>query len=326
MDFNLNINKNNLKFNKPDSNTIYDVLILGAGPAGLNSALYAKRKGLNVAILTNTIGGQVFDTSSVENYLGFKHMNGKDLVSEFVDHINSLSIPILKEVFIEKLNLEKDSNIKFVHLTNKQIFKAKSIIIALGSKTRKLGIQGEDEFLGKGVAYCAICDGPLFEDSDVVVAGGGNSAIEAAIDLAKIANKVTIIHRSQLRADQILINQIKNLSNVDIKLQTEIKEVIGDMLVNKLLLLDKNTNDEYMFSTEGLFVEIGYTPNSEIFKDFLALNSKGEIKIDNHCKTNIPGIFAAGDITTVPYKQIIISVGEGAKAALSANEYLNSLD
>lgn len=318
LEINLNVsNKNELDMEK-----VYDILIIGGGPAGLNAALYSKRKGLDVGIISYDLGGQVMDTSSVENYLGFPSISGEGLMKKFIDHVNILNVPYLEYVHVKDI---KKSDLIEIHLEDGNTFKSKSVIIATGSKPRKIGIPGELEYSNKGVCYCAICDGPLFADEEVVVAGGGNSAVEAAIDLSKIAKKVTLVHRSNFRADKILVDQLLTLDNVQIKLETQILEVIGDKFMKGLIVKDKLENKEYTIEAAGLFVEIGYLPNSDHFKNILALNSKGEIIVDKYGRTNIDGIFAAGDVTDTPYKQIIMSAGDGAKCALSANEYINTL-
>ncbi len=307
------------------STTPYDLLVIGGGPAGLNGALYAKRKGLSTGIIATSLGGQVSDTSSVENYLGYPSIPGEGLVNEFVSHVQGLDIPILKEHSVTAIKAVPNSSLKEVVLSNGDSYQAKALIIATGSKARRLGIPGEVAYTGRGVAYCAICDGPFFTDREVVVAGGGNSAVEAAIDLAKIAKKVTLIHRSELRADNILIAQLERLPNVEVLLQSQLLEVIGNDLMTGVRLLNKGLNQEVLFPTDGLFVEIGSIPNSETFKGILTLNGKGEIVVDSHGRTNMDGIFAAGDVTNTPYKQIIMAAADGAKCALAANDYLNSL-
>lgn len=304
---------------------MYDILVIGGGPAGLNAALYSKRKGANVAIIAKDIGGQVRDTSTVENYLGYSSISGEGLVKEFADHVNALDIPVFDFSTVESIGVSEDSKIKEVILSDGTTYKAKSIIIATGSKPRKLGVPGEEEFFGKGVAYCAICDGPFFTGLDVIVAGGGNSAIEAAIDLSKIANKVTVVHRSQLRADQILIEQVEKLENVEIHLETQIQSIQGEKLMSGIKVLDKSTGKTSVIEANGIFVEIGYLPNTEIFNGVIELNDRKEIMVDRYGETNIKGIFAAGDCTDTPYKQIIMSAGDGAKCALAANDYLNTL-
>lgn len=323
MEFNLEGNiGNDLKLEK---NVLYDVLVIGGGPAGLNAALYSKRKGSKVGIISKDLGGAVVDTSSVENYLGYKFLTGVELAEKFKEHVRELNVPIDEYSTVESIRLSEDKKIKELVLPDGSIYKTKTVIIATGSKPRKLGIPSESKFAGKGVSYCAICDGPFFTDEDVIVAGGGNSAVEAAIDLSKVASKVTIVHRSQLRADQIIIDQLKKIKNIEIRLNTEIKEILGDKFMTGLKVLDKSNNEELTIEAGGIFIEIGYMPNSNPFKDLLELNERLEIIVDRVGKTNIEGIYAAGDVTDTPYKQIIISASEGAKCALAANDYLNTL-
>ena len=323
MDLKLNMDFSKKKTGPFDYSKKYDLIVIGLGPAGLNAALYAKRKGLEVALIGNKSGGQVIDTTSVENYLGTEFKTGEELVKGFTDHVMSLKVPLLKEVQVTEIKaLTKGFTIT---LNDGNIIEALSVIVATGSRPRKLGVTGEDSFLGKGVAYCAICDGPLFEGLDVIVAGGGNSAVEAAIDLSKIANKVTLVHRSQFRADQIVIDKLNTLSNVEIFLETEILEVKGQALMSGVVVKDKATGETRDIEANGLFVEIGYLPNSGFVKDFLKLNAREEIIVNALNETSVPGVFAAGDVTDVSYKQIVISAGEGAKAALTANDYINRL-
>lgn len=310
---------------KLNKDVLYDVLIIGGGPAGLNAALYSKRKGANVGIISKDLGGAVVDTSSVENYLGYITLSGIELAQKFQEHVNELNVPLDNYSTVVSIKVSEDKKIKEVILEDGSSYKTKVVIIATGSKPRKLNVPGETEFTAKGVTYCAICDGPFFADMDVVVAGGGNSALEAAIDLAKIANKVTIVHRSQFRADQIVIDQLKKYENVEIHLNTEIKEIIGNKFAGGVKVLDKNNNEEFTIEANGIFIEIGYLPNSTPFKDLLELNQKGEIIVDSVGRTNVEGIYAAGDVTDTPYKQIIVAASEGAKCALSANDYLNTL-
>jgi alkyl hydroperoxide reductase subunit F len=298
-----------------DAEKLYDVLIIGSGPAGLSAAIYAKRKGLEVGIIGDHPGGQVNDTSSVENYIGFEFVTGEELAKNFETHANSLKVD--HESGARVKSIEK-GDVFSVKADNYMTYKSKTIIIATGSKSRQLGIPGEQEFYGKGVSYCAICDGPLFADRTVTIVGGGNSAVEAAIDLSKIAKKVILVHRSEYRADQILVDKLHTLSNVEEHLQTQIVSINGDQTVTNIEVAGGKS-----FETDGVLIEIGYVPNSQ-FTD-VEKNERGEIVVDDHLQTTVNGIFAAGDVTTVRYKQIVIAAGEGAKAALSANEYLNNL-
>lgn len=307
-----------------DQSVIYDMLIIGGGPAGLNAALYAKRKGLNVAILTKRKGGLVVDTSVVDNYLGLNGMSGEGLVHQFLNHTSELEIPIMENADV--INIDEADSLKAVTLSTGEVFKAKTILIATGSNPRKLDVKGEMTYAGRGVAYCVICDAPLFKGKDVFVAGGGNSAVEAAIDLAKVANSVTLVHRSQFRADQILLDQLFANKKIKIYLNTQILEILGDEAMTGLLVRDKSTDATFTLDGDGIFIEIGHNANSEIFKDILDLNSSGEILVDDKNQTNVPGIFAAGDVTQIPYKQIIIAASDGAKAALAANDYINQMN
>ncbi len=301
---------------------IYDVLIVGGGPAGLNAAIYSKRKGNDVAIIAMQVGGQMMNTGVVENYLGTKSLSGPELTMKFKEHVEDLEIPIFEYVGLEKLEAGKDFHT--LHLTDGQVLRSKVIIIAIGGQPRKLGVKGEAEFAGLGVAYCAICDGPLYRGKDVIIAGGGNAAVEAAIDVSKICKSVTIVHRSEFRADDIILDELKNCDNVTVHIQSPIQEIIGDEFVTGVVALDKKTGEEFTVNADGVFVEIGYIPNTELFKDVVILNKKGEIIVDRKCKTNIDGIYAVGDITDSPYNQIITAAADGAVAALAANEYLNT--
>lgn len=305
---------------KFDYDLVYDLIVIGGGPGGMSSAMYAKRKGLNVAIVAGNIGGQVSDTSSVENYLGFESITGEELVKQFKGHVEAYDIPILDQKIVTEI---KSNKIKEILLDNGEIIKSKTVVIATGSLNRKIGVPGEDEFYGKGVTYCAICDGPLFQGLDVIVSGGGNSAVEAAIDLSKIANSVKLVQRSVLRADQVLVDKLESIDNIEVFIGHAIKEVKGDRLVNSVVAINKETNEEVLFKTNALFVEIGYVPNSKFVENILELNNKKEIVINEKNETSVEGIYAVGDVTSVPYKQIIIASSEGAKAALSAVDYLN---
>jgi len=321
LDFSLNLDANT-KSNKLNTDTIYDTIIIGAGPAGLSAALYGKRKGLNIGIIADRIGGQALDTTSVENYLGFKTLSGEKLVQNFENHLSEYDISMSSDTLVTSIN---NKDIKEITTNDNKLYKSKTIIIATGSKPRMLNIPGEKEYFGKGVAYCAICDGPLFAGKNVIIAGGGNSAVEAAIDLSKIASTVKLVHRSNLRADKILVDKLKALKNVEVYLQTQILSVHGETFMTHVKVLDKKKNRELEIKSDGLFVEIGYLPNSEIFKDLVKMSENGEIIINSKTETNAKGIYAAGDVANVPYKQIIIATAEGAKAALSANDYINKL-
>ncbi len=300
---------------------IYDHLIIGGGPAAMSSALYAARKGLKTGLIATKIGGQLLNTSTVDNYLGIKDISGEGLSDKFYEHVTDLDVSILKEVSVT--NIAKENDLFAISVDNKLTYQAKTLLIATGSNPRKLDVVGEKEFSNKGVAYCAICDAPLFKDKKVIIAGGGNSAVEAAIDVAKWANEVIVVHRSEFRADQILLDQLFTNQKITVFKQTQILEIIGDSMMSGINVLDKETNQQRTIQADGIFIEIGNVPNSYLVKNFVALNEFGEIIIDDHQMTSVQGCFAAGDVTTAPYKQIIVSVSDGAKAALNANEYIN---
>lgn len=321
MELNLNLGSLGLgaKKNEVDLEKEHDLVVIGGGPAGINSALYGARKGLRVVIVTDRLGGQVLDTTSVENYLGFDSISGEGLIENFKKHMETLEIPVINNTKVTEI--VENNKYKSVVLDDGRVIISKTVIIATGSKPRNLGVPGEEEYRNRGVAYCAICDGPLFQGLKVVVAGGGNSAVEAAIDLSKICEKVTIVHRSEFRADKIVLDKLNEIGNIDVMLKTKIKEIQGEKLMNRIIV---EVGDELKnLEVDGLFVEIGYLPNSDFVKNILETTEKGEIKIDSLNKTSVGGIFAAGDVTNTPYKQIVVSAGEGAKAALSANDYIN---
>jgi alkyl hydroperoxide reductase subunit F len=308
--------------NKLDMDKTYDLLVIGAGPAGLNAALYAKRKGLEVGIITKRKGGLLLDTSVVDNYLGIREISGESMADEFLHHVETLEVPIKDDE--EVIKYGKDGETHLLTLYSGEIYRAKTILVATGSNPRHLDVKGEDTYAGKGVAYCAICDAPLFKGKDVIIAGGGNSAVEAAIDVAKVAPSVTLVHRSQLRADAILVDKLYNNPKITVHLETQILEIFGEETMKGIRVLDKKLNKEYEILSDGLFIEIGHVPNLGPFKDILEVNSFNEILVDVKNHTNIDGVFAAGDVTTVPYKQIVIAASDGAKAALAISEYLNA--
>jgi alkyl hydroperoxide reductase subunit F len=312
--FNLNIDvqDSGLQVDK-----LYDLIIIGSGPAGLSAALYAARKGLEVGLIGDKVGGQVQDTSSVENYMGFDFITGQGLATAFEDHLKTLPVDMMSDVRVKSIDKEDDF---LVRADNYQTYKSKSVLLASGSKSRKLGVEGEDTLYGRGVTYCAICDGPLFKGKVVTVVGGGNSAVEAAIDLSKIASQVHLVHRSEFRADQVLVDRLEALKNVEIHLASQVESIHGQDQVEYIQVTGQTSG---RLDTQGVLVEIGYVPNSQFVQ--VDKNHKGEILIDQNHQTSIPGMFAAGDVTSEPYKQIIVAASEGAKAALSINHYLNNL-
>lgn len=300
---------------------MYDIVIIGCGPAGMSAALYSFRKGLKILLITDDIGGQVSLTSTVENYLGFSSIQGYDLSQKFFSHIKNFDIELKQYVLVEKV--EDFGNYKEIYTEDGNVYKTKTVIIATGAKHRELGVVGEKEFQSRGVSYCVTCDGPLYSGKDVIICGGGNSAVEAAIDISKIAKNVTLIHRSDFRADSILLENLKKIENIKIYLQTQVKEIFGDSVLKGIKIFNKNTCVEDIIYTDAVFVEIGLKVDTDWLYNLVDLNEKGEIIVDKECRTSAAGIFAAGDVTNSEYKQIIIATGDGARAALSANEYIN---
>lgn len=307
---------------KIDTTDTYDFIALGAGPAALNAALYAARKGLSTLIIGYEIGGQLKNTADVDNYLGFGFIEAEKLIESFVSHVKKHDIEMLTGLYIHKI--EKLDDLFYITLSNGDVVKALSVLYALGGSPRQLGIPNETTFASKGVSYCVTCDGPFFKGKHVVVAGGGNSAVDAAIDLARIANKVTIIHRSQFRADKKSLDKLEKLDNVSYMLETQILGLDGDAKLEKLRLLDKKTNTESILEADGLFIEIGSIPNSQLLEGLVELSPYKEVIVDENQKTSLRGLYAAGDVTINPHKQIIIAAAEGAKAALEAAIYINN--
>ena len=299
---------------------LWDILIIGGGPAGLNAALYAQRKGFKVAIISKEIGGQLHNTSTVDNYLGIPMTEGKHLSDTFLKHLETLNVPLYLEVSV--LSLKKIDRQFMIELDNGVMLKAKTVLLATGGQPRQLGIPGELEFANKGVSYCTTCDAPFFKDKHVIVAGGGNSAAEAVIDLSVWAKKITVVHRSQWRADQIILEQLNKLPNVTVHLETQLLRAEGDQSLKRVVVLDKKTNAQSIIDADGLFIQIGLLANSKLVKDLVPLTPNGEVMVNQDFMTNLPGLFAAGDVTHHPFKQIVIAVGDGAKAALAIQQYL----
>ncbi|MDR2086325.1 MAG: alkyl hydroperoxide reductase subunit F, partial [Dysgonamonadaceae bacterium] len=298
----------------------YDLIVIGGGPAGASAAIYSARKGLRVAVLTERTGGQVKETVGIENLISVPYTTGESLAANLKTHIQSYAIDLLDNRRVEKIEV-KDKE-KVVSVSGGEKFTAPAVIIATGASWRKLNVPGEEKYIGRGVAFCPHCDGPFYKGKHVAVVGGGNSGIEAAIDLAGICSKVTVLEfLDDLKADRVLQEKAKNLPNVEIFISSQTMEVIGNGdKVTAIRLKDRHTEKERIVELDGIFVQIGLTANSAAFKETVNTNRFGEIEIDSHCRTNQPGIYAAGDVTTIPYKQIIISMGEGAKAALTAFE------
>lgn len=298
----------------------YDVIVAGGGPAGVSAAIYSARKGLRVAIVAERIGGQVKETVGIENLISVSHTTGSELADNLKTHLMQYPVGLLEHRKIESVEIIGKE--KQVVTSVGETFSAPALIIATGASWRKLNVPGETEYIGRGVAFCPHCDGPFYKGKHVAVVGGGNSGIEAAIDLAGICSKVTVFEfMDELKADSVLQEKAKSLPNVEIFVSSQTTEVIGNGdKLTALRIKDRKTEEERLVELDGVFVQIGLAANSAAFRDTVEMNRPGEIVIDAHCRTSVPGIYAAGDVSTVPYKQIIIAMGEGAKAALSAFE------
>ncbi|NMB44430.1 MAG: alkyl hydroperoxide reductase subunit F [Clostridiales bacterium] len=298
----------------------FDVLVIGGGPAGASAAIYAARKGIRTGIVADRFGGQVNETLSIENYIGIKNTEGSKLAADLEGHVRDYDVDIMVPAKVKNVTKE---DLIHVELENGGLLKSKTLIIATGARWRNIGVPGEEEYKNKGVAYCPHCDGPLFKDKHVAVIGGGNSGIEAAIDLAGIASKVTVLEfLPELKADKILREKVYSLTNVDVLTNVETKEITGDKRVNGISYTNRDTGDKNHIHLDGVFVQIGLVPNTEWVADLVERNQRGEILVDKAGATNVPGIFAAGDCTDSLYKQIVVSMGAGASAALSAFDYL----
>jgi NADH-dependent peroxiredoxin subunit F len=310
---------------KLNAKEAYDVLIVGGGPAGAAAAVYAARKGIRTGMLAERMGGQTMDTMSIENFISVLETDGPKFAAALEQHAKQYDVEILNLQRAEKLIPATEKNgLVGVQLANGATLKSKTVILSTGARWREVNVPGEQEYRNKGVAYCPHCDGPLFKGKRVAVIGGGNSGVEAAIDLAGIVGHVTLLEfGEQLRADAVLVSKLHSLPNVVVHTQAQTTEVTGaDGKVNGLTYTDRASGESKHVELEGVFVQIGLVPNSEWLKGTLELSRHGEIVVDNRGQTSLPGVFAAGDVTTVPFKQIIIATGDGAKAALGAFDHL----
>ena len=298
----------------------FDVLVVGGGPAGVSAAIYAARKGIRTGIITEQFGGQVKETMGIENFIGIKYTEGPKLAANLEEHVKEYDIELIKAQRTKRLT--KNEFIE-VELESGAVLKSKSVILATGARWRNVNVPGEQELKNKGVAYCPHCDGPIFKGKRVAVIGGGNSGVEAAIDLAGIAHHVTVLEfLPELKADQVLQKRLYSLPNVTALKNVQTQEITGTDKVNSLRYLDRTTGVSHDLALEGVFVQIGLVPNTEWLGETVERNALGEVVVDGHGATNLAGVFAAGDCTNSSYKQIIISMGSGATAALGAFDYL----
>ena len=314
---------------KLDEKAPYDVLVVGGGPAGASAAIYAARKGIRTGIVAERFGGQVMDTLGIENFISVKETEGPKLVAAFEEHVKSYDVDIMnlqRAAAIAEPGKEGNKNTSLIEvkLENGAVLKSRAVILATGARWRELNVPGEKEYRGKGVAYCPHCDGPLFKGKPVAVVGGGNSGVEAAIDLAGFVAHVSILQfDTELKADAVLVKKLRSLNNVTIITSAQTTEITGDgHKMNGLTFTDRVTGESKHLPLDAVFVQIGLLPNSDWLKGTVNLSKFGEVEVNHHNATSLPGVFAAGDVTTTPYKQIIIAMGEGAKAALGAFDYL----
>jgi len=306
---------------EPDPETTYDLLILGGGPAAMSAAVYAARKMMTCAVITKDFGGQVRETSEVENWLGFQNINAKDLADSFEEHVKSFEIPVKLGKAITAITKEKDTFL--VTIDDAVTYHSHTLLLSTGKRHRPLNVPGEKELVGRGLAYCATCDAPFYKKKKAVVAGGGNSAFTTTLDLLKVEAEVTLVNAIKgWQADSSLVERVKRVGTVNLLDNHEIVRIEGTDRVSGVLVKDRQSGTEEHLAVDGIFVEIGLLPNSELVKGLVELNEHGEVVVDCSCQTSIEGLYAAGDVTTVPHKQIVIAAGEGAKAALSAYDYM----
>jgi alkyl hydroperoxide reductase subunit F len=305
-------------FGKAGSDGVYDVLIVGAGPAGLTAGMYCARKLLSTLMISQNIGGQALESWAIENYMGYRMVTGEDLMKKFEEQVRTHDIRL--ELDQATGFLQSDGLFR-VGTESGQEFFAKSLILAQGKRPRKLDVLGEDRFIGRGISICSTCDGPLFKGKKVAVVGGGNSALQTAIEMSGIAESVNLLVRSSIKADPVYIGKLKAIKNITVHEHTHVTALQGDKFLTGITIRDEKGSEQKM-DLDGVFVEIGWLPNTEILDGFVELNDQKAIVVDVNCRTSRPGVFAAGDITNEKSKQIIIAAGDGAKAALEAYEYL----
>ncbi len=309
------------KAKEPEPGITYDLLIVGGGPAAMSAAVYAARKMMNLAIITKDFGGQVRETSEVENWLGFQSINAKDLADSFEEHVKSFDIPVRLGTAASEVKKEADTF--KVWTGDGKIFSSHTLILSTGKRHRPLNVPGEKDLVGRGVAYCATCDAPFFKGKKVVVAGGGNSAFTTAMDLLKVEAEVTLVNFIKgWQSDEALQERVKQTGKVSLLDYHQVVRIEGKDRVTAVVVKNRENEREQKLDASGVFVEIGLLPNNESVRNLVELNEQGEVIVDCSCQTSVEGLFGAGDVTTVPHKQIIISAGEGAKAALSAYSYL----
>ena len=309
----------NTLFGEEKGGEVYDVLIIGAGPAGLTAGVYCARKLLKTMIISENIGGQASESWAIENYMGYRMITGDDLMRKFEEQVRSLDLHLeIDKVLI----LDRSGNEFIVNTATGAAYRARAVILAQGKQPRKLGVEGEERYLGRGLSVCATCDGPLFRDKVVAIVGGGNSALQTAIEMSGIAREVHLVVRSTIKADEAYVKAYEKKANIITHKNSIVSKLQGNSMLNGITLKDRTSGKETDLSVDGVFAETGWIPNTAFLEGFVDMNQEKEVIIDIDCHTSVPGIFAAGDITNVRTKQIITAAGEGAKAALSAYDYL----
>ena len=302
---------------------MYELMIIGGGPAGLAASVYAARKQLKTLLVSGDIGGQMNLTLDIENYLGYQFIEGPELIDKFQTQVNQF--PIDQKIGDKISRLEKiDGGFEAISEADDR-YQAKAVVLATGKRPKRLNVPGETEFAGRGVSYCAICDGPIFSGQRVAVVGGGNSALEAALDMVKIAEHVDLVSLTPLTGDAVLIDKLADAKNLSLFTEYQTEKIEGETFVNGMLIKDLKSGEGKRLDVTGVFIEIGLVPNSEAVKGLIELNRWGEVPVSRACETTLPGLYAAGDVTDAPEKQIIVAAGEGAKAALQAHRYLQRL-
>lgn len=298
----------------------YDMIILGAGPAGMTASVYAARQKENALLLSSEIGGQLNWTLGIENYLGYEFIEGAELVHKFEEQIKKF--PMEMQIGKEMKALSRTGDGFEIECADGSRFSARVVLICTGKRPKTLNVPGEEKLRGRGIAYCGVCDAPLFQDMDVTVVGGGNSALESAEALTKIARSIYLVSLTPLTGDAILREKVMRAKNITVMTEHEVTEVMGEGIVSSIRIRDLKTGDEKELAVGGVLIEIGLLPNSEFLRDMLTLNDLGEVMVNCACETGIAGLYAAGDVTNVPAKQIVVAAGEGAKAALQAHNFL----
>jgi len=300
---------------------VYDVIIVGGAAAGLTAAIYTCRRAMKTLVITQDIGGQAAITPDVENYPGFEQVDGLELMQKFYKQAEKAGA----EFVIEEVKEIKKGSDTFKVINSTSTHEARAVILAFGLTHTHLGVPGEEDLIGKGVSYCATCDAPLYKNKEVVVVGGGNSALDAAMLLSKIAKKVYLVHRrDKFRGEEILVKRVKAANNIEVIYDSKVVEIKGEQVVNSIIVVNvKDKQQKKEIPVNGVFIEIGFRVKADFIKDLVRLDGNNQVIISPDCETSIPGIFAAGDVTNISYKQIVISAGEGAKAALQAYKYLN---